>query len=168
MLFTQVGGNSGITSLALAEAFPSLNFIVQDRSVVVEDAAPSFLCNDSIPSSIRNRITYAAHDFFEPQRLVPIPQAATANDNNSDERHTEVIYLLRDILHDWSDKNASRILQNIIPALESRPDHSRMFIADAVMPDCSGILPIMEERRMRYVLRISSWSPLVLITLTLI
>ena len=43
------------------------------------------------------------------------------------------IYYMRAILHEWSPKNCTLILQNIVKAMD--PEHSRLLIDDYVLPD---------------------------------
>jgi O-methyltransferase domain len=59
-------------------------------------------------------------------------------------KHAEV-YLLRFICHDYSDKYAAKILQNIVPAMGP---NSRLIIRDGVIPP-PGTISKMDERLMR-------------------
>ena len=58
------------------------------------------------------------------------------------------IYLLRMILHDWPDTEATTILGNHVPALKKTPG-SRLLIMDTVLPS-AGTAPVHEEALMRY------------------
>lgn len=69
-----------------------------------------------------------AHDFFTPQ---PVKYAD--------------VYLLRFILHDYPDRYAVKILENLVPALK---DGARLIVMDGVLPE-PNTLPKSEERIIR-------------------
>lgn len=71
-----------------------------------------------------------AHDFMKEQ-----PSAI----------HGVDVFLLRAILHNWSDKCAIRILRNLIPAMKPG---SKIIINDIVIPE-PGTVPPMFERPLR-------------------
>jgi hypothetical protein len=72
-----------------------------------------------------------AHDFFEPQTVVAD------------------IYLLRWILHNWSDKHCVRILRALTPALKPG---ARIVINEDVRPSFGSAVPSRwREEKMRYV-----------------
>ena len=68
-----------------------------------------------MPEDLKDRITFQDHDFFTPQPVVGAD-----------------VYFFRWILHNWSDKYAIKILQNLAPALRS---NSHILICDDMMPD---------------------------------
>lgn len=70
-----------------------------------------------MPDELKPRISFQAQDILRPQTL---PDAD--------------VYLLRSILHDWSDKYAVIILKNLVPALKNG---ARILIADFIMPETS-------------------------------
>lgn len=114
-----VGGSSGHASLALASAFPDLQFIVQDLPEVVQEsrAALTRLANDPVTSRIR----FAGHDFFTPQQ----PQEGGSAPD---------VYFLRRIIHDWPDAQAREILQHLAVAIQDGGNpHARILIMDIVM-----------------------------------
>ena len=116
-----VGGSSGFISIPLAERFPSLHCIVQDRSEVVASA--------EVPQGLEGRLEFFAHDFFTEQ---PVKGAA--------------VYLFRWIFHDWSDNYAALILRALIPALK---EGARIVICERVLPE-PGTVPPLVEREARY------------------
>ncbi|XRM40486.1 hypothetical protein ABZX51_003804 [Aspergillus tubingensis] len=122
-----IGGSTGHVSVSLAENFPSLRFVVQDRPEVVLNSIQR-LEERELPLSVTTRIRFQGHSLFH---LQPVKGAA--------------VYLLRQILHDWPDQEAVQILRNILPALEPK---SRIFIADIVLPE-TGSIPATQERVMR-------------------
>ena len=103
-----VGGSSGRVSVAIAEVAPDLNFIVQDLPEIEVQAKAI------IPDNLAHRIVFRPHDFFKPQ-----PVKAK-------------VYLYRQILHDWPDKEAIQILQALIPALE---DGDTILLLEGVFPE---------------------------------
>ena len=84
---------------------------------------------ESLPADLLSRVTFQAHDFTHPQPV----RGADA-------------YLLRMILHDWPDGEATKILRNIIAAMDKAD--SRLLIMDTVLP-MSGSVPVSVERIVR-------------------
>ncbi|KAL9023044.1 MAG: hypothetical protein Q9180_008420, partial [Flavoplaca navasiana] len=91
-----VGGGLGHVSQALVAHNPDSRCIVQDCPEVISQAQ-----EQDLPPGIRERIDFQAHDFFHEQ---PVKGAD--------------VFLLRLVLHDWSDKYAVRIIRALIPALK--------------------------------------------------
>ncbi|EON68389.1 hypothetical protein W97_07647 [Coniosporium apollinis CBS 100218] len=117
-----VGGSIGHASIAIAEKATGLRFIVQDLPEIVAQGEAS------LPGSMKARISFMAHDFFTPQ---PVKCAD--------------VYLLRFILHDYPDRYAVKILENLVPALK---DGARLIVMDGVLPE-PNTLPKSEERIIR-------------------
>nr|WNS47926.1 CapK [Capnodium sp. TTI-000886] len=122
-----VGGSVGLASVALAEAFPDLNFIVQELPDVIPGGQEylATVKNDTVKS----RIQYKAQDFFQ-------DQAETGAD----------VYLLRMILHYWSFDDSVQIIKKLVPAL--KPGHSRILVMDTTMPR-PGAVSTVTERQLR-------------------
>ena len=121
-----VGGSGGHASVALAKQYPHLNFVVQDLPETLVNAQKAF---DPSDPNVASRIKFMPHDFFQPQ---PITDAN--------------VYLLRMIIHDWPDTEATNILKHLQSALK-KPDAS-IIIMDTVLPR-PGSIPILEERQLR-------------------
>lgn len=102
-----VGGNTGLVSKAIAEKNSSVRFIVQDRPEPVAEG------RKALPRELNGRIEFMEHDLFEEQ-----PVSADA-------------YVLRWILHDWSDKYAIKILRALIPALKPG---AKVILNEFVLP----------------------------------
>ncbi|KAJ5675331.1 hypothetical protein N7462_008228 [Penicillium macrosclerotiorum] len=107
----QIGGSRGQASIALARKFPELQFIVQDYAHVCKEG------ETALPHELHDRIKFEAHDLFQPQLKVG---------------NQKTIFLLRTILHDWSDKYACYILRAIIPAM--KPE-DRIVLVEMIMPE---------------------------------
>lgn len=113
-----VGGSYGVFMSAIAEKFPRLHCIIQDRPEVIETAP-------TLGEGLAGRVSFQAHDFFTEQPV-----------KNAD------VYFLRWILHDWPDKYAIRIIRALIPAL--RPG-GKILISEAIMPEPGVISSFLEK-----------------------
>lgn len=117
-----VGGSHGLFSLAIAERFPDLHCIVQDRPDIITESAKR------LPDELVGRVTFMAHDFFATQPI-----------KNAD------VYLFRWIFHDWSDKYSIKILRALVPALKN---DARIVIHEYVLPK-PGTISLYQERSLR-------------------
>lgn len=129
-----MGGSEGSLGISLVENYPSLNVIVQDLPGVVAEG------EKHLPIHLRGKVHFEAHDFF-------LPQSRQAD-----------IYLLRHILHDWSDKYCVTILQQLVAKMKPS---SLIIINDAIMGEITDTTKC-EFRMMRYDL-LSFWPKVVLI-----
>lgn len=91
-----IGGGQGAVSRRLAEHFPGLHCVVQDLPKTADAG------KESLPKNLESQVSFEAHDFFTPQS-----------------KRGADVYLLRWILHNWSDRYVIKILQNIVPALKN-------------------------------------------------
>ncbi|KAL8740131.1 MAG: hypothetical protein Q9190_007137 [Brigantiaea leucoxantha] len=122
-----VGGSTCSASIALANAFPKLRFVVQDLPDTIADTR-TYLSPQ--PESVRSRITTQGHNFFTPEKY-----------KGAD------VYLLRMILHDWPAAEATNILKNLLDALKANPK-TRLLIMDTVLP-VPGSIGATEEALLR-------------------
>jgi predicted O-methyltransferase YrrM len=122
-----VGGSAGHASVALAQAFPELRFVVQDLEYVVRRTVEEGAVEKA---GVGGRLELMAQDFF---RVQPVRDAD--------------VYLLRQILHDWPDESAVQILQNLMPSLKPG---ARVLMMDQVVP-APGTLAKPREREARTV-----------------
>lgn len=113
-----VGGAKGHFALALAEKFQNLSIMVQDTAAVVQESGSAF----------EGRVSFMAHDVFDAQ-----PVCAD-------------VFLLRWVLHNWSDDLCVRILQAQVPALKTG---ARVIVQEALMPQWNSV-PLCKERDCRY------------------
>ncbi|KAM3427269.1 hypothetical protein NHJ13734_009047 [Beauveria thailandica] len=123
-----VGGGNGSTSIALAQEFPHLNFIVQEAS---PDSIGQGL--KLCPDSLMSRITYQQYDFFTPQ---------TQRDVGA--------FFIRQCTHNWNDADVVSIFRAFVPGLEGSAPGTPLLINDTVMPE-PGSIPSHIERQLRQV-----------------
>lgn len=119
-----LGGNVGYAAAALAKHHPSLKFVVQDLPHIVDKVD-----KDVLPEDVRDRLSFMAHDFFTPQPV-----------------HGADVYLFRWIFHNWPDKYAVMILQNLVPALKKG---AKVLINEGLLSDPSLKVDSFQERIMR-------------------
>jgi hypothetical protein len=119
-LLVDVGGAKGTVGIEIAGYIPGLTVVVQDKPEVIKDT--------TVPKDVRGRVQLMEHDFFKEQ---PVRGAD--------------IYLLRNVLHDWSNKYAARILLNLIPALKKG---ARVLVNDRCLPP-PGALSLYKSRQPR-------------------
>ena len=119
-----LGGSTGAVSIAIAEQYPKLKFVVQDLGETIQAVT-----KDQIPSHLANRIELMAHDFFTEQTV------------------TADVYLFRYILHNWPDAYAIRILRQLIPVLKLG---AQVIVNDNLLLEPNSI-SLMAERRVRCV-----------------
>ncbi|GFF57844.1 LOW QUALITY PROTEIN: sterigmatocystin 8-O-methyltransferase [Aspergillus udagawae] len=110
----QIGGLQGHLSVGLAKKYPALRFVIQDTQEACEHA------QESLPTELSQRIQFEHHDLFQPQST----------------RRGKVVYLLRSILHDWSDKYAAQILRAICLAM--KPD-DRLIVCEKILPETGTV-----------------------------
>ncbi|KAJ5722500.1 S-adenosyl-L-methionine-dependent methyltransferase [Penicillium malachiteum] len=106
-LIVDVAGGSGRDMLVLKRKFPDLTgrVILEDLPAVINDIHFHDMGLEKIE-----------HDVFNPQ---PVEGAR--------------VYFLKFILHEFSDDNCIKILQNIIQAM--RKGHSKILIEEFILPD---------------------------------
>ena len=105
-----IGGGNGQISQYIAHHTNNTHFIVQDLPHVVSQAPAQ------LPEALKSRIDFAVHDFFTPQTMEPPP----------------AVFLLRWILHNWSDKYSISLLKNLVPAMRKG---SKLLIYEYVLED---------------------------------
>jgi O-methyltransferase domain len=102
-----IGGSQGFVLSLVLPKYRDMRGILFDLPAVVQ-GAPSFIKSYGLES----RIDVRSGNFFE-----SIPSGADA-------------YLLKQILHDWSDEDCLRILKNIYAAAEP---NTKLLVVDAVI-----------------------------------
>ncbi|KAK7701460.1 hypothetical protein SLS64_010204 [Diaporthe eres] len=116
-----IGGCDGKVAFALAKKYPGIN------KIVVQDQ-PHVISGIDIPKELQSRVEGMEHDFFTPQ---PVKDAD--------------VYLMRWVLHDWSDKYCVKILRNLIPALKK---NAKVVVNDICIPE-PGQTSIAADRAFR-------------------
>ncbi|KAI0469792.1 S-adenosyl-L-methionine-dependent methyltransferase [Xylariaceae sp. FL0804] len=116
-----VGGARGHIAIALASRFPNLSLVVQDMEKVVEGA------ENDLPRELRGRVKFMAHDLFSPQKV------------EAD------VYYMRWILHNWSNKYCTAILNALTPVLKPG---ARVIIHESCMPE-PGEVALWKEQELR-------------------
>ncbi|KAI1320990.1 S-adenosyl-L-methionine-dependent methyltransferase [Xylariaceae sp. FL0255] len=118
-----IGGSHGQVAIALAARYPAI------ESIVVQDLADTIAGFEKcIPAELQTRVTGMVHDFLTPQ---PIKGADA--------------YLLRWILHDWSDKYCVKILRALVPAMKRG---AKIIVNDICIPE-PGEMSIAADRALR-------------------
>jgi SAM-dependent methyltransferase len=103
-----VGGGHGVLLETVLRANPGLHGVLFDRPHAVAGARALVE-----QAGIADRCELVPGDFFD-----SLPAGADA-------------YLLKNIIHDWDDERASRILRNCHDAL---PDGGRLLLVELVLP----------------------------------
>src|SRR3569833_36256 len=117
-----MGGNQGYVSIAIAEKFPGLKFVVQDTAGM---RTPETI--GKVPDHLADRVSLTTHDFFTPQTV----QAD--------------VYFFRMIFHGFADKYCVKILRALRPALRNG---AKVVINDGALPEPLTAVYV-EERSMR-------------------
>ncbi|KIK56925.1 hypothetical protein GYMLUDRAFT_75954 [Collybiopsis luxurians FD-317 M1] len=108
-----VGGGVGSLSLIIAEAAPNLNFVIQDSQLTISHAEEFW--RENMPFALDSgRVKLQVHDFFTPQTI-----------------KNASVFLLRSILHNWSDPYARKILNSL---RKSATLETKLVIIDAIVP----------------------------------
>ncbi|GAA5908141.1 hypothetical protein JCM6882_005952 [Rhodosporidiobolus microsporus] len=98
-LVVDVGSGVGAFSFVLHKTAPQLKLVLEDRPEVVEGETKK-AWEEKYPDSLKSgHVQLLGHDFFTPQPV-----------KNAD------IYLLRCIIHDWSDGESIKILKHLAAA----------------------------------------------------
>ena len=105
-VLVDLGGGHGDVSQFIAQHTRQLRFVVQDLADTVRNGAKL------LPVEYHGRIEFEAHDFFQPQR------------------RSADVFVLRWILHNWSDKYAVEILRTLVPVMK---EGSRVLIIEHLM-----------------------------------
>ncbi|KAF3481935.1 O-methyltransferase [Arthroderma uncinatum] len=116
-----VGGSEGHVSMAIVNSYPHIKSTVQDLGEVVVTS------RQELPAQYNQAIDFVEHDFFQPQ-----PVQADA-------------YVMRFILHNWSDEDAKRIIRGLMPVLKPGV---RVLVCEHVIPE-KGTVSLYADRIVR-------------------
>ncbi|KAG5331582.1 hypothetical protein C0989_007906 [Termitomyces sp. Mn162] len=109
-VIVDVGGGVGSDSLSLIREFPTLDIVIQDLAPVIEDAKAFWQKN--LPNA---KVSLEVQDFFKPQ----------PKDRNVS------IFLLKQILHDWSDEYCVKFLTQLRAAAQV---NTRLLLVESLIP----------------------------------
>ncbi|PHH70096.1 hypothetical protein CDD82_7341 [Ophiocordyceps australis] len=118
-----IGGQGVQVAIELAQNFGNLNLIIQDSAMMIAGA------ESSVPDTLKGRIEFQEHAFFEPQTV----QAD--------------VYFFYQIFRNWGDKYAVKALKAQTPVL--RPG-AKILIYEECMSE-QGAVPMWIERIQRCV-----------------
>ena len=99
-----VGGGNGLLLAAILKAYPCLRAVLADQQHVLERAQ-----DWAIWSDLKDRIAFEPIDFFQ-----SVPATCRA-------------YLMKNVIHDWNDELALKILRNCRRAV---PDNGVLFLVE--------------------------------------
>ena len=134
-LVVDVGGGVGNLTMALAKVHEHLRYVIQDRAAVAKEGEqlwkanmPGFIesgivqlqgrfCYLSVLLRSQRNVFTQGHDFFAEQPI-----------RNAD------IFFLRFVVHNWSDKYATKILSNLRAAAQPT---TKLVIFEAIMDHMS-------------------------------
>ncbi|KAF7349749.1 hypothetical protein MSAN_01701900 [Mycena sanguinolenta] len=117
-VLVDVGGGIGHVSLAIAQKNPGLRVVVQDLEDTIKDS--KIYWKENLPSQVESRmVDFQVHDFHTPQ---PVSNAA--------------VFMLRYILHDWSDERVVKILRHLRDAAQPT---TQLVVVDQVLVSASRI-----------------------------
>ncbi|KAI0356400.1 S-adenosyl-L-methionine-dependent methyltransferase [Trametes cingulata] len=128
-VLVDVGGGIGSTSMTVAQAYPHIHVVVEDRPQVVEFAPASW--GPEYASLFESgRMSFRARDLFAP--WVPLASGKAPD-----------VFLLRIVLHDWKDEESRTILRQLRSA--AGPD-TKLLIGDMLLPyACSDQDPFVND-----------------------
>ncbi|EMD39709.1 hypothetical protein CERSUDRAFT_112014 [Gelatoporia subvermispora B] len=108
-----VGGGIGGTTMALYDIHKHLRYVIQDREAVIKQAQQVW--QTERPEALENdTLALQPHNFFEKQ---PVKDAS--------------VFLLRTVIHDWSDRYARTILTHLRAAAAP---YTQLVLVDQVAP----------------------------------
>ncbi|KAF7352021.1 S-adenosyl-L-methionine-dependent methyltransferase [Mycena venus] len=117
-VIVDVGGGLGASSLSIVKKYPQLKVVNQDRGPVIEQSKAHW--KEFLPSHVEaGLVEFQAHNFLEPQ---PVTDAAA--------------FLVRHVVHDWSDTNVVLMLTHLRAA--ARPDTKLVIIENIAATACTG------------------------------
>ncbi|KAL0952704.1 hypothetical protein HGRIS_006940 [Hohenbuehelia grisea] len=115
-----VGSNVGIVTMHLAKTFPDLHYVMQDLEWVIKEEAPKYW-QEKFPEALTDgRVEFQVHDFNKTNPVVAD------------------VYFMRQILHDWPDDVALRILKGV--RATAKPT-TKLLVFDMIVPHLCAPTP---------------------------
>ncbi|KAK0560405.1 hypothetical protein OC844_003791 [Tilletia horrida] len=139
-ILVDVGGGAGHFSVHFAKMdIPGLKIVVQDLPGTYELAQQHFV--KTVPDFVgAQRAEFEQGDFFKP----------------NSRSGKNVCYLLRSILHDWSDEHCVKILSSLAASMHPS---SSIFVHDALLRPCLPPNPALKPQLYQPSSTTSSFSP---------
>ncbi|KAF7349634.1 hypothetical protein MSAN_01689500 [Mycena sanguinolenta] len=117
-VLVDVGAGIGHISLVIAQKNPGLRVIVQDLKDTIKDS--KIYWKEHLPSHVESgMVDFQVHDFYAPQ---PVPNAA--------------VFMLRHIMHDWSDELVVRILRHLRDAAQPT---TKLVVVDKIVVSAARV-----------------------------
>ncbi|KAI0349362.1 S-adenosyl-L-methionine-dependent methyltransferase [Trametes cingulata] len=117
-----IGGGIGSVSVILAQAYPHLKFVVEDRAGVVAIAREAWgTKNAELFDS--GRVTFHAQDFLEEHKPFELAGVGTVSQPS--------VFLARAVAHNWPDKDVKVILSILRRAAGP---HTKLLLVDNLLP----------------------------------
>ncbi|KAF8988604.1 O-methyltransferase, partial [Cyathus striatus] len=134
-----VGGGVGASTMPLAETYPNLKFIIQDRPNVIDEGKK--LWDLKHPDAVKSgRVELKAHDFFTEQ---PVKNAS--------------VFLLKQIMHDWPNSYAAKILRELRKVAQN---DTKLLLIDSIIPFTCKFSPTSREHSITGAIPSEAPSPL--------
>ncbi|KAI0795374.1 S-adenosyl-L-methionine-dependent methyltransferase [Irpex lacteus] len=113
-LVVEVAGGIGTKTMSLAREFGHLKYVVQDRSLVINEDASKFWASEFPEAISSGQVELQVHNIFSPQ---PVQNAS--------------VFIVRAIMHDWSDDYCVKILSHLRAAATP---HTQLMVIDSILP----------------------------------
>ncbi|EIW63673.1 O-methyltransferase [Trametes versicolor FP-101664 SS1] len=117
-----IGGGIGSVSVVLAQAYPHLKFVVEDRAPVVAIAREAW-GNKHAELFDSGRVTFHAQDFFEEHQPFEVPGVGTVSQ--------PAVFLARAVAHNWPDRDV-KVLLSILR--RAAGPHTKLLLVDNLLP----------------------------------
>ncbi|EJC99763.1 O-methyltransferase [Fomitiporia mediterranea MF3/22] len=118
-IVVDVGGGLGHVALEIAKVYPRLRMVIEDRPLTIEEAKRFW--QENLPQHVSSgHVHFIGTDFFAAQPQLPGPVS---------------VFILRMVIHDWSDKYAIMILRRL---RDVATPSTRLIIIDHILDYACG------------------------------
>ncbi|KAI1787799.1 S-adenosyl-L-methionine-dependent methyltransferase [Ganoderma leucocontextum] len=128
-VLVDVGGGIGAQSILVAEAYPHIHVVVEDREQVVSTAVSAW--GPQYAHLFESgRMSWGTRDFFEAWPALTLPDIGPVG--------TPAVFLLRHVLHNWRDEDCKRhvLLRSMLTRLRAAAGpHTKLLIGDMLLPN---------------------------------
>ncbi|THC93531.1 hypothetical protein EYZ11_006991 [Aspergillus tanneri] len=98
--------------MAIAEAYPNLNFVVQGQEHTITEETKA-----AVPQHLKSRVRLEVHDLLKPQTVVAD------------------VYFFRWVFHGFAEKYAIEVLRALTPVLKKG---AKVVVNDGVIPEAGS------------------------------